>query len=278
MRGVRLIAGWTGFFLLVAGCARGQASAKEEFEVATVKPFAPYPNGWWEVRTEGGPSTSDPNRIRYFNLTFKSLVAAAYGVGTFMISGPAWIDSERCVIEATIRPGATNEQVNQMLQTLLLDRFKMTLHRETRIVTVYDVTLLKKGPKLREFAETAPAPAEGKLSTTEKDGFIRIRPGPLPVAWGDGHIFGGGQTVSQLVNYLSDELKALVVDKTGLTGRYDYNLEFSRSPSAAAGDQADSAPDFITAVKDQLGLKLESKKGAVDVLVIDHMEKTPAAN
>src|SRR5439155_23026348 len=130
-------------------------SPREEFEVAAVKPFTPNPNGW-AVRTAGGPGTSDPSRIRYLNLTFKSLLATAYGVENFMIAGPAWLD-ERWTIEATIRPGATKEQVNQMLQNLLLDRFKMTLHRETRTVRVYELTVVKKGPKLRELVEKAPA-------------------------------------------------------------------------------------------------------------------------
>jgi uncharacterized protein (TIGR03435 family) len=274
MRGVRLLTGLTGLLLFVATLVRGQDSAREEFEVAAVKPFSVNPKGW-AVRTEGGPGTSDPSRIKYLNLTLKSLLATAYGMENFMISGPAWLD-ERWIIEATIRPGATKEQVNQMLQNLL-DRFKMTLHREARTVTVYQATVVKKGPKLREFVERAP-PADGKLSTKEKDGFVRVRPGPLPVAFGDGNIFGGGQTVSELVNYLSSELKAPVVDKTGLTGKYDYNLEFSRAPGAATDNLADSAPDFVTAVRDQLGLKLESKKGPIDLLVIDHIEKTPTAN
>src|SRR5579863_10114269 len=280
MRGVRLITVLTGLFLVVAGSARGQASAREEFEVAAVKPFAPYSNGWWDVRTEGGPGTSDPNRIWYFNLTFKSLLTTAYGVENFMISGPAWLDSERCIIEATIRPGATEEQVNQMLQNLLLERFKMTLHRETRAIPLYELTMVKKGPKLREFMENALPPADGKLSTTEKDGFVRIRPGPRPVVFEEGvsHAWGGGQTVSELVNYLSSVLKAPVVDKTELTGKYDYNLEFSGALSAATDNLADSAPDFVTAVRDQLGLKLEPKKGPIDLLVIDHIEKTPTAN
>jgi len=273
-----VITGLTGLFLFTASSARGQASAREEFEVAAVKPFTPNPNGWG-VRTEGGPGTADPNRIRYLNLTFKSLLATAYGVENFNISGPAGLD-ERWIIEATIRPGATREQVNQMLQNLLLERFKMTLHRETRTVTVYELTVLKKGPKLREFLESAPPPADGKLSTTEKDGFVRIRPGPLPVEWGEGiiHAWGGGETVTELVNYLSSELRARVVDKTGLTGKYDYNLEYSRALSTATDSPADSAPDFVTAVRDQLGLKLESKKGPIDLLVIDHIEKTPTAN
>jgi uncharacterized protein (TIGR03435 family) len=270
MRRVRLITGLTGLFLFVA---------REGFEVAAVKPFTPNPNGW-DVRTEGGPGTSDPGRIRYVNLTLKNLLATAYRVENFMISGPASLD-ERWIIEATIRPGATKEQVNRMLQNLLSDRFKMTFHRETRTVTVYELTVVKKGPKLREFVESAPAPADGKLSTTEKDGFVRIWPSPRPVVFvggGISHAWGGGETVSELVNYLSSELKAPVKDKTGLTGKYDYNLEFSEAPSAATDNLADSAPDFVTAVRDQLGLKLESKKGPADLLVIDHVEKTPMAN
>ncbi len=281
MRGVRVIAGLAGL-LFVASSARGQASAGEEFEVAALKPFTPNPNGW-DVRTEGGPGTSDPIRIRYVNLTFKSLLATAYGVENFMISGPDWLDSERWTIEATIRPGATKEQVNRMLQNLLSNRFKMTLHRETRTAAMYELTVIKKGPKLREFVGNAPAPADGKLSMTEKDGFVRIRPSARPVEFAGGgiwHAWGAGETVSELVNYLSSELKAPVEDKTGLTGKYDYNLEFSGSPleSSATGNPADSAPDFVTAVRDQLGLKLGSKKGPIDLLVIDHVEKTPTAN
>lgn len=233
------------------------------------------------MRTEGGPGTSDPTRIKYLNSTFKSLLATAYGVENFMISGPALLD-ERWIIEATIRPGSTKEQVNQMLRNLLLDRFKMILHRETRTGTVYELTMVNKGPKLREFVENAPAPADGKLSITEKDGFVRIRPAPLPMEWARGgiwHAWGAGETVSELVNFLSSELKARVVDTTGLTGKYDYNLEYSGSPLNAATDNlADPAPDFVTAVRDQLGLNLESKKGPVDLLVIDHIEKTPTAN
>src|SRR5579862_8583026 len=161
MRGVRLITGLTALFLFVASSARGQASAREEFEVATVKPFPLDPNGW-VVRTEGGPGTSDPNRIRYLHPTLKSLLATAYGVENFMISGHDRLD-ERWIIEATIRPGATKEQVNQMLQNLLLDRFKLTFHRETRTGPVYELTVVEKGPKLREFVGNAPAPADGKL-------------------------------------------------------------------------------------------------------------------
>jgi uncharacterized protein (TIGR03435 family) len=96
--------------------------------------------------------------------------------------------------------------------------------------------------------------------------------------FGDGHVYGGGQTVADFVSFLSSELKAQVVDKTGLRGKFDYNLNYSRTPSAAADNLADSAPDFITAVRDQLGLRLESKKGPIDVLVIDHLEKAPTAN
>ena len=133
-------------FLLVVGMGWGQG-----FEVATVKPFAANANGSFPLRTEGGPGTSDPGRIRYVNLTFKSLLMTAYGVGKDMISGPDWLDSERCVIEATVPPGATREQVNRMLQQLLADRFKLAVHRETRNVALYELTLVKQGPGLKKL-------------------------------------------------------------------------------------------------------------------------------
>jgi uncharacterized protein (TIGR03435 family) len=277
MRGVRLLAVFTGLFLVAATSAHAQALSKDEFEVATVKPFIPNPNGW-TARTDGGPGTSDPSRIAYRNLTLKTLLATAYGVEPFLISGSAALN-DRWIIEATLRPGATAEQVNQMLQNFLLDRFQMTLHRETRSASLYELTMIKKGPRLRDFVENAPSPADGKLYTTEKDGFLRMRSGLVPVMFGDGRVFGGGQTPSDLVRFLSSVLNARVVDNTGLTGKYDYNLEYSAGLAAAAtGNAADPAPDFITAVREQLGLKLESKKGPVDLLVIDHIEKTPTGN
>ncbi len=271
-------------FLLLAGVAWAQ-----EFEVATIKPFLRNPNGSFPLRTEGGPGTSDPGRISYTNLTLKSLLMSSFDVGAFQISAPEWLDSDagRFVIEATIRTGATKEQVKEMLRNLLGDRFKMTLHRETREVPVYELTVVKKGPMLRESrkeGEGEPlAPAKGALPwvQAEKDGFMRLAPGlktPAPGAgaeWrspGHQHAVGGNQSIDGLVAYLSFVVKRPVVNKTGLTGNWDYNLDFD--PDGAS----DTAPDLIGAVRDQLGLKVESKKGPIEVLVVDHIEKTPAEN
>jgi uncharacterized protein (TIGR03435 family) len=267
-------------------------AAKLEFEVASVKPFAPNPNGSFPLRTSGGPGTSDPERISYINLTFKSLVMAAYNVGSDLISGPAWLDSERYVIEANVSPGATKEQVNAMLRNLLADRFKLTLHRETKDVSLHELVLVKKGPKLKESlapdGEPPPpcSPDAGIFGThQDKDCFIRGRtlPGPYPFTWVTPpimHAVGANQPISALAEYLSFVLKSPVVDKTGLTGNWDYNLEFATGPGPAdtTGVPSDPAPDLFGAVRDQLGLKLESKKGPVEMLVIDRVEKVPTEN
>lgn len=116
-----------GLFLSTACIVLGQAPAKQEFEVAAVKQFTP--DGMFSLRTIGGPGTSDPGRITYEHLSFEDLLMAAYGVPRYQISGPSWLGGERYIIEAMIRPGATKEQVNEMLRNLLADRFKLTLHR-----------------------------------------------------------------------------------------------------------------------------------------------------
>src|SRR5580658_3533177 len=140
MRVASAIVGLTGLFLF-ASAARGQAPAKEEFEAATVKPFKP--DGPFPLRTVGGPGTSDAGRITYEHLSFQDLLMAAYGLKRYQISGPDWLGAERFVIEATIRPEATKVQVNQMLQNLLADRFKLTLHLETKDFPLHELVVAK---------------------------------------------------------------------------------------------------------------------------------------
>jgi uncharacterized protein (TIGR03435 family) len=116
MRAVNTLASVTGLFL-VAAVTPGQAPAKQEFEAASVKPFAPNPPGGlpgFPIGIQGGPGTADPGRIRFTNYTLKYLFTIAFDVKNCQISCPDWIDSNsaRFVIEATIRPGATKEQVN----------------------------------------------------------------------------------------------------------------------------------------------------------------------
>lgn len=294
-------------FLVLAGAACAQAPPRIEFEVASIKPMVRNANGSSpRPQIVGGPGSSNPSRITYLNYPLKWLLQTAYDLKAYQLSGPDWLDSEQFVIEATLRPGTTKERVNEMLRNLLADRFKMTVHRERKDVPLYELVLVKRGPKLKESlkegvknGEPLPAgrgfgaPMFGLLE--EKDGFLRLPPGmPIPAlggpsaTWGtqSGILYavGGNQPIAGLVSFLSQRSGRPVVDKTGLTGNWDYNLEYAmgagaaNSPDATPGSASDPAPDLTTAVRDQLGLKLEPKKGPIEILVIDHVEKTPTEN
>jgi uncharacterized protein (TIGR03435 family) len=277
--------------------------ASLRFEVASVRKVALNERGGY---TRGGPGTTSPSEINYVNLRLETLIEIAYDLKEYQLLGPDWLrsaDSEPFVINATIRPGATKEQVNQMLRNLLAERFKLTVHRETRDLPVYELVLVKRGPKLKESLKQGagkengnngeplpPAKLAGVAASfgllEEKDGFLRLPPRALPTAmWSTPpvqHAVGGNQTIAGLVTYLSHASQQYygrpVVDKAGLTGNWDYNLEFAQggSPSNSPGSPSDPAPDLITAVRDQLGLKMEPKKSPIEVLVIDHIEKTLA--
>lgn len=258
---------------------------KLEFESASIRPFQPDPNGGFPLRTDGGPGTADPARVEYVNFTLKRLLVAGFNIRESYIQGPSWLDDQRFVIEARLKPGATKEQASEMLRNLLVDRFKIKAHTEAKEESYYEMTLVKMGPKLRDARtltdedRASLKPAPGMMLPQDKDGFL-VMPRPLPMTgypfqFGDtdriSHSVGMAATSSDIANYLEFELKKPVVDKAGLKATYDYNLAFARGADA-------NGPAFTTAVREQLGLKLTSKKGPIDVLVIDSIEKIPTAN
>jgi uncharacterized protein (TIGR03435 family) len=295
MRTVRVLANLVGLFLCATGAGFGQGPAKEEFEVASIKLFTP--DGPFPLRTDGGPSTSDLGRITYQNLSFQDLLMAAYGVKRYQISGPDWLGMQRYVIVATIRPGVTKEQVNLMLKNLLADRFKLTLHRESKAFPAYELVVAKNGPKVKASAARPAAgtpPKDGEPAAAvpprptfarDKDGFMRFPDGWTGLSAvgmaseGVRLVWGGNQTMMQLADYLSTPANP-VVDKTGLTGKYDFSMKYARTTGAAqtADNGADAAPDLLTAIQDQLGLRLNATKGPLDFLVIDSATRTPTEN
>ena len=142
---------------LLASLAFAQSPA---FEVASVKPAGPDsassripamlpPDVQERMRMSGGPGTKDPGRVNYSGVTLNMLLKRAYDIGPEQISGPAWLDSERYDIMATVAPGTTLEQFRLMLQSLLAERFELRQHRETKTLAVYLLTVAKNGPKLR---------------------------------------------------------------------------------------------------------------------------------
>ena len=306
--------------LVVFTCCAALAQTAENspaFEVASVKPAAPITGNFIRVGMRGGPGSSDPGQITYTNVTVKNVLMNAYGVKGFQISGPGWLDSERYDIVAKLPRGATKAEFMAMLQNLLAERFKLTLHREKKDLPMYALVVGKNGPKLKESVDD-PAPKEGgpadgpaatmgKL-TMGRDGFPVLPAAAggrgamaMTMMNGNARMTANGQTMAGLAEMLSNQLDLPVVDMTGLTGKYDYTLYFApeglagmRLPGglppppppgeagggmpAASAPDAQSNPNLFTALQEQLGLKLEQRKGPVDLLVIDHLEKAPIEN
>ena len=309
--------------VVFTSCAAWAQTAENSpaFEVASVKPAAPITGNFIRVGMRGGPGSSDPGQITYTNVTVKNVLMNAYGVKGFQISGPGWLDSERYDIVAKVPRGVTKEQFMVMLQNLLMERFKLTLHREKKDLPMYALVVGKNGPKMKESVEDAapkgggtaddPAAAMGP-PTVDRDGFPVLPPAAagrtavsLALMNGNVRMTASKQPMSGLAEDLSRQLDLPVVDMTGLTGKYEYTLSYApeggigfrpppgigRPPPAAppAGEggpgmpmagapDGGSSPNLFTALQEQLGLKLEQRKGPVDLLVIDHLEKVPVEN
>jgi uncharacterized protein (TIGR03435 family) len=226
--------------------------------------------------------------------TVRLLINDAYGIGDKQIVGaPNWINSARFEIEARI-DGASAEELSKlsvdqrklahqrMLQTLLEDRFKLTFHRETKDLPVYSLIIAKNGPKLHEAK-----PGDDYANGLKSPSGNLVGPHMMLMRLGGGQISGQGVPIEYLVQQLSSQLEMLVTDKTGLTGSYDFSLQWTpdsvRSPMFKGpedGQRANdlgtvpeaSGPSLFTALQEQLGLKLEVHKGPVETFVIDHIE------
>jgi uncharacterized protein (TIGR03435 family) len=286
------------------------------FEVASVKPSAPQGNGRMMMGGGGGPGTRDPGRYNMTNMPLKMLLAQAYDVKDFQVSGPSWLDTERFDITAKVPPGATKEQFRVMLQNLLIERFRIALHREQKELPIYTLSVAKNGPKLKETELDASAFAPPTNDGAGRGGPGGPPPGPPPpprpgefpklpagrpgmmIMFQEGRMrmTAAGQPIGGLVDFLGRQLGRPVVDKTGLAAKYDFQMEFAPDPGAMrgmpmpppsgggiapgggdGGGASDPAPNLITAVQ-QLGLKLDAGKGPVDLIVVDKAEKTPIEN
>ncbi len=138
--------------LAMAGTAFGQIDASTPaFEVASVKVSAPLPNGVMAFRIGALPASTDPGRVDYKGVTLKNLIARAYDVRDYQVEGPEWLDGERYDVIATIPQGSDKSQVGLMVQRLLAERFKLTLHHESKPMAVYTLSVAKGGPKLKEI-------------------------------------------------------------------------------------------------------------------------------
>jgi len=279
-----------GFVCLAA---RGQ-TPKPAFEAASIKP--PTPLGPLGMRSDvhGGPGTPDPGMYSCQNCPVYWLVSGAYNIRIqTLFSGPDWLHEVRFDFSAKIPAGATKETFRLMLQNLLAERFKMAVHREKKQMQVYELTVAKNGPKFKESVpKDAPNKDDGppQKIKTDGDGFPILTPG-MTMAAIPGHARFGAQNqpMDWLIDMLSGQLASPITDATGLTGKYDFLVSWAfedhssstpppigGAPPAAEFEQY--LPALISSVQSQLGLKLTAKKGLAEVLVVDHIEKSPTGN
>ncbi len=232
----------------------------------------------------GGPGTEDPGLFTCKNCSLYMLVSMSHGdLAQYELSAPAWTRDARFDVSARLLRGTTEAAFRLMMQDLLTERFKMAVHREKKEMPVYEMMVAKNGPKFKESTPQA-APkdddaAQGKFQR-DKDGFpILPRGTTMAIVAGHARLRSEGQPIAWFVDMMKGQLQAPVIDLTGLKGKYDFTLSWSweeRSP--ADGGYEPIGPILVDAVQSQLGLKLEKKKGSVEILVVDHVEKSPTEN
>jgi uncharacterized protein (TIGR03435 family) len=236
------------------------------FEVATVKPVDPEPKSGRYIKMQG------TNRFVEKAYTLTLLIAAAYDLNPKTISGgPPWMGSDHYDIVA-VTPGdvqPTHDEQMSMLRSLLTDRFKLTFHREQKDFSIYELQVAKGGPKL-------------KPSTLRPDEPAVVGPG---VVYPPDRVVLPGRNAT-MTNFVSLLQRAIldrpVVDKTGLSGRYDFDLEWAPDETQFSGglppaSEGAQSPPLFVAIQQQLGLKLEATRGPVSALVVDQAER-PSAN
>lgn len=270
----------TGAILAAAALARAQQAPSPTFEVASVKPNVAGPGKMQTTTRPGGVFVA-------VNVPLRLLIADAYignqpGAIDRIVGGPAWIQSARYDITAKAArefrptpPGPPAEML-LMLRALLEDRFKLKVHREPRELPAYELVVVRPGAAgLRKSDVDCDALfAAGQVTRPEAG----IRPrcgvsnGPVGPT-GDTGLIAGAFSMSQFAQFLQ-RVGRPVIDKTGLTGRYDFDLAFAPLGSSPADAPSDPArPSFLIALEEQLGLKLQSTNGPLDVIVIDSIEQ-----
>lgn len=270
--------------------AETTASAPARYDVASIRP-----------NNSGGSRNSISllaDGLKATNVPLRMLIKMAYGVADYQISAaPAWVNEDKYDVEAKVDSSETDALRNlspdqrqlvhqRMLQTLLADRFRLSLERVTKELPVYALVIAKTGPKLH-LAKPGDTNAYGL-----KDSEGRGKPGTIGIS----DVVGGRKLIGQavpmisLAQALTREFGRTVVDKTGLTGVYDFELQWSREedPGPMFNDTESRQPararfsdsseaSIFTAIQEQLGLKLDSRKGPVEILVINHVER-PSEN
>jgi uncharacterized protein (TIGR03435 family) len=277
-----------GFVVMAAALARMHAQAPEplpRFEVASVKPST-------------GPAGENGRPGRYTaTRTARFFIADAFFFGTpaemsRVIGGPEWLDSDHYELNATgtwqPTPNGPPRELFLMIRSMLEDRFKLKIHHETREMPTYELVLARTDGKLRPGLHKSDVDCDAVFAARRGGAPPPAPRGPMDpppcrMMGGPARIISGGTTMEQLATNLAMRVERPVVDKTGLAGRFEFNLAFTpdRMPDGAPPPGVPpvdpNGPGIFTAIQEQLGLKLQPANARMDVVVVDSVER-PASD
>jgi uncharacterized protein (TIGR03435 family) len=279
--------------ILMLAPSVSRAQEKAEFEVASVKPFS-------IAQTDAAVTLGariDGAQVRMVGLTMRDLLSSAYRVKLYQITGPEWMSTERYDVNAKLPAGVTADRLPEMLQALLNERFGMRLHREKKEMPVFALLAGKPPLRLKDSVidPNAPPPTAVTVSGTGSAAGVSVNLGN-----GSSYSLGGGKfdakkiTAPQIAAVLERFTDRPIIDLTDLTGTYDFDFPVTPEDTQtlmiraaiAAGVQLppqalrllDNGGNPVEGAAEQLGLKLESRKMPVEIIVIDQIQKTPTDN
>jgi uncharacterized protein (TIGR03435 family) len=282
--------------IVVCAAAFGQNA---QFEVASIRPAPTAPTDRVAIGVH-----IDGSQMQCTYLSIEDFIRAAYKLKQYQIQGPSWIAGERFNVAATLPPGATQDQVPEMIKALLIDRFKLEVHHDKKEFPVYGLVVAKGGLKIKETPPDPDAkpPAEGpakpstNVSGSGGRGGVHINLGNgSSFSFADNKLVATKLSMQMFAETLARFEDRPVIDMTGLPGFYDFELPFSSEdytamlirsaiaagvvlpPEALRALQFSSGDSLLSALE-RVGLKLETRKASLEVLVVDHVEKVPTEN
>jgi uncharacterized protein (TIGR03435 family) len=306
-----------GCLVMTCLCAGQLSAAGPEFEVASVRPAPPITPELLQSGKLRQGITMDAGRVDFAGIQMTELIAYAFGVPQNRIAGPDWMQGQRIDIQAKLPAGATEDQVPAMLQTLLADRFKLTIHREHKDQSGYALVVAKGGAKVKTAAPDAeppaPPPADPNAppppTTIAPMGGSQVRITEDPKSRGGTasnpllgtvrfsedskglRLEAPNTTFEGLAQLLTELMRQPVVDLTALKGRYQVVLDLVLSggddgrptvgqdgPGAPGASTPDPRINAVIGALDKIGLKMDSRKMTVETIVVDHLEKNPTGN
>jgi uncharacterized protein (TIGR03435 family) len=294
--------------LILGSCILARGQPQIQFDAATVKPDQLGPGAFG---MKGGPGTNDPGRVTWRKVSLVDLMATAFHMDRRNILGPSWISglggAQLYAFTATMSANTSKHDFELMFQRFLTEQFRIKLHHEPKLFPAYDLVVAPGGPKLKVSADQDSSETTTPMFASDvrydADGFLILPPGHRTAAVVKNGLHQTYQqfTMSEFAEGLMGQVTpdgdrthyAIVVDKTGLTARYDFRLKFDQSVDAIKfGPEVQAAlpaedplgassglPNIFKALEQQLGLKLvKAKDIPLDSIVIDQAEKVPAGN